>query len=413
MTPENLSSNEMYSTICNTIEDLFSFTLRLLGENEILRGDDFLPSELENKKAFSEENSIDNILYGEVTTEEDGTILISMYLYEKSSDSVVAVSAGKSPSVFDVFDVSDAILVELMKEFSDIHIGFGSLNFLNIGETGKYEVYLDGILLGEDLTSVDKILNKDYQVEIRQTRLAEESVIHTERLTIREGEITELSFSVPYLTTLEQSNLASAKASARESMSTKNLLLEQSEIQDLTNMILRMNDLSFCPSLYREKQVLEKMMLLWQQAASYRNAIAEFNRGIYKTTDEYMIHISKDYQNMLELSSLLSLSMSVKAWERKDWNLGWSYYKEAVKPKAGLGSNFLTHMKEESEYINSLFYAYYKNESSRNARRLKKKLRDHYGELWGPLEQAGIDLPLSLDSVESMKKSLIDTDIVY
>jgi len=51
-----------------------------------------------------------------------------------------------------------------MEAFSGVHIGYGSIRIANAGEDGNFQVYLNGTLIAENTSSVDKALNGSYNL---------------------------------------------------------------------------------------------------------------------------------------------------------------------------------------------------------------------------------------------------------
>jgi len=389
LAPENKTSDAIYSGICTTVEELFSFTLGLLGEHDVLTAKDLSIPDNPDLSSLAEENSIDKILFGELTSRSDGSIVISMSLYEHNTDNVVASSQGTSYSLLEVFDVTDAILIELMKQFSDIYIGFGSLALINEGEEGAFQVFLDGRPVGDsrNLGALDKILNKDYLLEIRQKRFGYEHVIHSSKIVIEERKETVVAFAVPYLTPGEKADIDDLRSRTEKILADADSLdSDFKEVEQLENLLVSMGNLDFCPSLTDVRDSLQNLLNDFKDEMVLRDAIKNADtEGDRIPWSGYMNRLSSNdstrqaYINMAEFVYVIKTVEAVKRWEDRSVLPGLDHYQNGYLPGYNGDSPFLQHAEQEQKYINSIYAAYY-NDEVKNKSEVLSLIRKHYGK---------------------------------
>jgi hypothetical protein len=86
------------------------------------------------------------------------------------------------------------------------------LTLTNTGEKGSYTVLVDGSSVGSNLERLDKILYGQRTVPIMQKRMIGDREIARSEVEVKEGETTDISFSVPYLMDDEKKKAESLKA---------------------------------------------------------------------------------------------------------------------------------------------------------------------------------------------------------
>jgi hypothetical protein len=344
-----------------------------------------------------------------------------MSLYEQASDRIVVQSQETSYSLFEVFDDTDTILVELMKEFSDIYIGFGSLGLINTGEEGAYRIYLDGHLVGTDrnLTSFDKILNKNYLLEIRQTRFGSDHVIYSSDIQVQERQKTELVFQLPFLTSIEQARVDDVRSRTLEVIALDELDTEYLEGGELEELILLMQNLDFCPSLEPLRNSLQSLLDDYNDEMVYRDVIKDAYIMVDHTSrSEYMNRLSSQdpsrqaYINMAEFVYVVKTIEAVKRWGSKDILPGRTQYLDGIDIADSNASEFLAHAGEELVYINSIFSSYY-NKTVRNRAEVLSLIKKYYHfRFFGKLYNENTFIfRLSKSKIADLKEKLLALEV--
>jgi hypothetical protein len=197
--PVNLTEEPEYNAVRLTIYDTVVLTLRLIREFEVVPLERAEPELTEDDLLrLALENNLANVVFGRVFR-EDGDLVLEMSVYDTLQETTVLTARETPPGIFEVFDAADTVVARLVEEFSGVPVGFGTLVLQNTGEQGRYTVYLDGSLLGEDLTVLERTLMGERVLEVRQDRMFGQRVILQEAVSVPADRRTVVEFSVPYL----------------------------------------------------------------------------------------------------------------------------------------------------------------------------------------------------------------------
>lgn len=148
------------------------------------------------------------------------------------------------------------------------------ISIINDGDEGEFSIYVDGLIVGKNLTEVKNPPAGTYEVEIRQKRFGRETVIKRTSYTVEQGVSAEFRFSIPYLTPEEIAPINALKKAIDDAVEDVDYLTILKF--DLMDQLAKFGDLSFNPSLEEEKLVLEDYMLKIEIATEQRKAIADF-----------------------------------------------------------------------------------------------------------------------------------------
>lgn len=194
-----------YQIICETVVDTIELTLKLMGRYDVVPPEAINPYEDEGAVAdFAVDKKLDNIIYGEAYPGVEGGIVFEASVYDGQSGQISLTERSMAESIFDIFDSADALVISLMTSFSGMHIGFGSIDFKNHGLPGDYTVCIDGELTGENIKTLDKVLNGVRVIDVKQKRAFGEEVIFSTDLTVIEDEQYSVTFSIPTISPKEQ-----------------------------------------------------------------------------------------------------------------------------------------------------------------------------------------------------------------
>jgi TolB-like protein len=218
----NLTGQPQNDVVADTSTDTIELTLRLLDQYEVVgdtarTSDPLMDAPVSELRRIAGEENVDNVIFGSVSTLEGGGFLFQLSVYDRAQDGISLQSESRSPSLFGVFDASDELVADAVSGFSGVRIGFGSLRIASEG-SGEFLLYVDGSLLGENTTSVDRILIGNRQIEIRQVRGDQETPIYREAVTIRENQTTTVAFSFPDVTDDELAREAQLRSRLMEAL---------------------------------------------------------------------------------------------------------------------------------------------------------------------------------------------------
>ncbi len=173
----NLSDEVWLDAVCDAATDNVLFTLKFLGQFEVM-SDLFVGNiELIDQETFdtsslksrAETEGYDNILFGSCTI-EDGSYVITMNAYDLALDKITYSGSTVVESIFDTFEAVDEITYQTVEGFSGIHVTYGSLVLVppNTGEPFSFTI--DGIALPEGTFSVERMPAGVHELAIWQDR---------------------------------------------------------------------------------------------------------------------------------------------------------------------------------------------------------------------------------------------------
>ena len=201
---ENEGQVEQLDTIGRTIRDVAGLTLKLMGKYQVSE-DDVIIDYTDNNviREYAEESKADNVIFGRLFSAEGGGLIIEMSVYSRSDQKVTIERRESFESIFTVFEASEKLIDSLIEGFSNIRLAFGSLNFVNSGAAGDYTVLVDGEVIGESLTSIERVFVGPHRIRIAQKRMFEDATLLDVEVFVAEDREITLSFPIPYLTERE------------------------------------------------------------------------------------------------------------------------------------------------------------------------------------------------------------------
>ena len=179
-----------------TLSRTTALVLELLGSYDVRRIPFLTPHhDLERAADYLTRERFDYAVYG-VVNELDGRFAIKLFVWQRGRESVVLRREARADSVFDIFDVGDAVVLDLVRAFSGEDLAFGTLIVENRGAEGTYTVYVDGTRIGTDIDR-ERILSGTRRVEIRRPGRFGEDVIAEETITVPPNDSAVVVFSLP------------------------------------------------------------------------------------------------------------------------------------------------------------------------------------------------------------------------
>ena len=150
-------------------------------------------------KKCSDDNSLDNILFGSCSFAADGTISFTMSVFSRKVGKITLTRGETAENIFEIFDASDRLVLSLLEAFSGTHMGFGSVRLHNNGSKGNFSVYIDGIFAGSNIEEIPKILIGNRKIAVKQNRMLGEYTVREDVITVSEGLDTGFEYSIPPL----------------------------------------------------------------------------------------------------------------------------------------------------------------------------------------------------------------------
>ncbi len=265
--PLNLTGLEQYDFIAPVVQDTVTLTLRLIGRHEVVP---LAPEQLSDPEAAAPadaelreiglERNLANILFGSVTR-DNGRLVVELQVFDTLEETVVFAERQTADLLVEVFEATDLLVAEMLEAFSGVPVGFGELAFSNTGEPGGYEVYLDGTLVGENMEELERVLIGEYEVEIRQERMFEEEIIHSERITVEADERLTVEFAVPLLLDHEAEQLDRLETELRREIAEPRSEERVRELFDRAYELLA--DPEYSPSLSERRDEFAELEADW------------------------------------------------------------------------------------------------------------------------------------------------------
>ncbi|MFP4152803.1 MAG: hypothetical protein ACLFSV_08140 [Alkalispirochaeta sp.] len=141
-----------------------------------------------------------DVLFRVAVEHRDGTYVMEATREDLLLDEAELIATRTAEVLFELFDVADALTLDIVETVTEGDVAFGSISLVNIGFPRSYEVWIDDVPVGRDVTRVDRILTGSRTVEVVSPG-EPDSPITYERQTvdIRTDRPAEVVFSIPYV----------------------------------------------------------------------------------------------------------------------------------------------------------------------------------------------------------------------
>lgn len=193
----NFTGDDTFDNPTETATNGISLSLRIIGLYEVVESDIFLRDQSDASLAqYCKKNNFDYVLYGTLKT--DGlTQRYTLGVFDLSQGKTTIRESAIGSSVLDVFSVTDTLIQAVLGSITGHHIGFGSLRLTNAGESGSYEVVIDGISLPESPASIDYVMSGSHTLRVVKTSGPAPVEVLSRTVEVVEGTATAVSFSLP------------------------------------------------------------------------------------------------------------------------------------------------------------------------------------------------------------------------
>ena len=192
----NPDSDSNIEALCETATDTIELTLRMSGKYNIERLDFLTPhTDLERAKLYFKSRGFDNAVFGQIMSNGAGGYTFVIDGWERRSDAILVHIEQNAESVFDLFDITDNLTVELFEELTGEHLGFGSVVFKRDGIEADYDVLIDGNYIGRNI-SVNEVLEGERNIVIKATGIYGDAVVETNVIQVEENGEYIIEFSM-------------------------------------------------------------------------------------------------------------------------------------------------------------------------------------------------------------------------
>jgi len=257
---KNNSGLPEYSTLCDTVTDTVTSVIPYLPDYTLFEATDnpqmleIDTSNLESIKEFAAEYGYDEILYGDLTKNEQDKLLFKLQIYDLKEHDILVEQDAIAETLLDVFDTADIMTLDLLGQITDVNIGFGTIELTKTSGQGIYDVYLNDKLIRNPKKNFNKVLNGSYFLEIRQDRILGETVVYSSKFYVNEFQTSSVRFSIPGATEEELRYILIQNQdmleTAGEPENLDKFLAEIAEFQEFTN------DIDYDPELVELKDTI-------------------------------------------------------------------------------------------------------------------------------------------------------------
>lgn len=146
--------------------------------------------------SLAEVNGIDNLIVGTVE-EAGGGVRLTLSVFNREQGRVVLKESGTTDSFLEIFNLTDTILLALLAGFSESHIGFGEVRFVNSGVDRSYVVRSGDQAIGRNISRLERVVSGNRRFEIVDE--ATGRTVFDDAVEIREGQSVGVRFHIPFL----------------------------------------------------------------------------------------------------------------------------------------------------------------------------------------------------------------------
>jgi hypothetical protein len=189
-----------FESMSGAINDTVLLTLKLLGHYDVVEDHGYTAFSEAEVLSYTEEENIDNIIFGTVSKGADDATVITMSVWDRQKKDIVLSVTERAESLLDIFDAADRIVVSLIEGFSGRHIGYGAIRLVPSGQEGGFSIKLGGNLAGINTKELGRVLIGEYALTISQQRIFGEHILFSDTVVVRENETATVPFTIPLRT---------------------------------------------------------------------------------------------------------------------------------------------------------------------------------------------------------------------
>ncbi len=155
--------------VSSAVQTTIQFFLRFLPNYDLIEAAEY-PSGQSGLLDFMKDNNLDSVIYGRIN-QRGFEIEISLLLYDRAEDQVVAMQQGTASGALQLFDLADELSLQILESFLGRPLVFGTLLFEPEEDFGDYEytVYINDLLAGDFISRLERFLAGEYTLRIEHT----------------------------------------------------------------------------------------------------------------------------------------------------------------------------------------------------------------------------------------------------
>jgi len=248
----NSTGDELYDALCLGMNDTLTvaFTFLTQFDVEIIPGLDPFDNR-EDTVRYYKLKKLDYVIYGRAVLDEKGKSTLYIGVYDRAEDKVDLELKEELRGSVAMFETADGMIEEVVRTFSTIHLGFGSLLFVNSGVKGRYRVSIDNISMGENIEELKAVPVGPHSILISQERMFGSHTLARRDVLVEEDIKSTIGFRTPLLTDKEKAQL-----DVQEAFIKKNWYVPENRPELLTtfdDLQLLLTDVSYAEDLVQKK----------------------------------------------------------------------------------------------------------------------------------------------------------------
>jgi hypothetical protein len=367
----NAGGEMRHEIVCGTATDTLELELGLVPFFEVVRIKDIDPFKgYDLLKDLAGKQSLDYVLFGKAGPGRSGEIVLQMSVFDRGRNAVTITREETADTIFNVFGTAERLVVNVVRDFSGLRIGFGAVEAVNTGEEGDYEAYVDGSPLGRNFRSSRKIFNGSRLFEVKQKRMLGQEVIYSKQVTVSEGRETRVEFAVPYLTERERAQLGRLQGAIDGLKDDRG---GKETVRGIFAELLSLfQDVSCCKRLAEERERIRQKeveytlgTVLWEiEETFFKPGKQTFDtlESIYDSRGSYMDPVKIEAMaadNSQYLFEVLQLH-ACHEFSQGNWDLGTAFYRFMERIEGKLPLRNAGNFEEDKRFVYKLWKKYSK-----------------------------------------------------
>lgn len=197
----NRTGDAAFDIPSGTAADSLILTLKLLGAYRVFVPGELaaLPTELTDAalRPWCEANGYDYCIYGAITRGSGSTQKYQLKVFDRAKGKTTITENAKGESALDVFSVSDELAGAVIDSVTGRHVGYGSVNFLVQGPIEDCVALLDGIPVGSDLSSLNRVVAGTHRLSVSKKNPMGRAPFVDREFEVAEGQDIRVDVIIP------------------------------------------------------------------------------------------------------------------------------------------------------------------------------------------------------------------------
>ena len=209
----NTTDVDQWDALGSTMAHIIELTLRLSGQFDVaeLDGidaiDPYSPGGTVRLGRIAEERRLDAAIIGRISALSNGRIELQTSVFSAETGEITGSETREAFGSFDILVAAEELVAIASSAFLGFKAGFGEIILEPSRPDVAYRVYIDGIDVGTNITSVPQVLTGRRTIEIAEITARGERYLYSADRSIRTGEAIKVEFGLPAVTFAERQEI--------------------------------------------------------------------------------------------------------------------------------------------------------------------------------------------------------------